>query len=84
MTISPVMIFSISIVLCVVLAVEAAYLVFAKGDTNKNRINRRMKVSEDEGKSQRDILIKLRKERGMDEEGGSVLPLKKLNKLTCN
>ena len=81
MTISPVMIFSISIVLCVVLAVEAAYLVFAKGDTNKNRINRRMKVSEDEGKSQRDILIKLRKERGMDEDGGSVLPLKKLNKL---
>lgn len=82
MTISPAIVFSISIVLCVVLAAEAAYLLLTRNTGAKNRINRRMRVNEDDKvKSQQEILIKLRKERGMDAEGRMVLPLVRLNKL---
>ncbi|MGB7288296.1 MAG: type II secretion system F family protein [Salaquimonas sp.] len=81
MEISPAIVFSISIVLCVVLAAEAAYLLLTRNTDTKSRINRRMRVTDDDGGTKHDILIQLRKERGMDAEGKMVLPLKKLNKL---
>lgn len=81
MNISPAAIFSISLALCVVLLAEAAYLLFTRNTDTKSRINRRMRVSEDEKSTKLDILVKLRKERGMDENGGMALPLHSLNKL---
>lgn len=81
MTISPAIVFSVSIALFVVLIVEAAYLLLAKDNDAKLRINRRMKASNEEKTSQREVLVNLRKERGMDENGGLVLPVKKLNRL---
>ena len=81
MDISPAIVFSISIVLCVVLAAEAGYLLLTRNTDTKRRINRRMRVTEDDGGNKHDVLIQLRKERGMDAEGQMVLPVKKLNKL---
>jgi len=81
MNISPVAVFSISLVLCVVLLAEAAYLLLTRNTDKKSRINRRMRVSEDDGGSKLDILVQLRKERGMDAAGGLVLPLRKLNRM---
>lgn len=81
MEISPALVFSVSIVLCVVLATEAAYLLMTRGSDTKSRINRRMRVTEDDGGTKHDVLIQLRKERGMDAEGNMVLPAERLNKL---
>lgn len=74
-------VFSLSIAMCAILLVEAAYLVFARQNAAKTQINRRMKASDKKQTSQHDILIQLRKERGMNSEGKLVLPAKKLNKL---
>ena len=50
MSISPVAIFSISLAFCVVvLLAEAAYLLLTRNTDKKSRINRRMRVSEDDG-----------------------------------
>lgn len=81
MEISPAIVFSISIVLCVVLAAEAGYLLLTRNIDTKSRINRRMRVTEDDGGTKHDVLIQLRKERGMDADGKIVLPVEKLNKL---
>jgi len=77
---SPLVVFYISIILAAIMVAEIGYLLFSKSKNGKTRINRRMKVSDDEV-SQRDILIKLRKERGMDEAGGLRLPMASLNRL---
>ena len=55
-----------------VLFVEAAYILFATNSLNRNRINRRMALSEKKV-SQKEILVQLRKERGLDAEGKFVL-----------
>ncbi len=81
MTFSPAMIFSLSLALCVVLCAEAAYLLLTRNSAVKSRINRRMRISEDDGGTKLDTLVQLRKERGLDEDGQLVLPLKKLNQL---
>ncbi len=81
MTISPAIVFSVSIALCAIVLAEAAYLLFANGNNAKNRINRRMEVSSKKDISQKDVLVQLRKERGMDEKGGMVLPLRQFNQL---
>lgn len=81
MELSPVLIFSVSIMLCSVLLVEAAYLFFARNTAAKSQINRRMKLSKKTEATQHDILLQLRKERGMDEHGRGVLPIKALNRL---
>ncbi|MEM9278724.1 MAG: type II secretion system F family protein [Pseudomonadota bacterium] len=65
-----------------VVVVELGYMVFSPNDAGKKRINRRMNADNDKNKlSQKHILIQLRKERGLDEEGKLVMPMKKLNKL---
>lgn len=81
MEISPAVIFSLSLAICVVLVAEAAYLLLTRNSDTRGRINRRMRISEEDKGSKLDILVQLRKERGMDENGGLVMPLRKLNKL---
>lgn len=81
MTISPVIVFSISITLCAVILAEMAYLLFAGNNNVKSRINRRMEVSQKKEISQKQILVQLRKERGLDADGKLVLPLKRINQL---
>lgn len=65
-----------------VVVVELGYMVLSPNDSGKKRINRRMNADNDKNKmSQKNILIQLRKERGLDEDGRLVMPLKRLNKL---
>ena len=65
-----------------VVVVELGYMVFASNDSGKKRINRRMNAENDKNKlSQKHILIQLRKERGLSEEGKLVMPMKRLNQL---
>lgn len=62
--------------------VELGYMVFANPQKAKKRINRRVNVQNSNEKiSQKNILIQLRKQRGLSEEGKSILPLKALNRL---
>ena len=62
--------------------VEFGYMVFSPGNGAKRRINRRMKTGDGKDKlSQKGILVQLRKERGMDEEGRLVLPVVWLNRI---
>lgn len=77
---SPLVVFYISIVLAAVMVAEIAYVLLTKNKDSKSRINRRMKV-QDQDISQREILIKLRKERGMDQDGNMRLPIASLNRL---
>jgi len=65
---------------CVV--VELGYMVFANPQKAKKRINRRINAQNGKEKiSQKNILIQLRKERGLSEDGKMILPLKALNRL---
>ena len=65
-----------------VVVVELGYMVFSPGNGAKKRINRRMKAGDGKDKlSQKGILVQLRKERGMDEEGRLVLPIVWLNRV---
>ncbi|MGI9350008.1 MAG: type II secretion system F family protein [Rhizobiaceae bacterium] len=65
-----------------VVVVELGYMVISPNDTGKKRINRRMNAENDKNKlSQKHILIQLRKERGLNEDGKLVMPLKRLNQL---
>lgn len=78
--ISSLTVFYLSLILAAVLVAEIGFMLFTKNDNGKSRINRRMKVS-NEDTTQREILIKLRKERGMDEDGGLMLPITAINQL---
>lgn len=73
--------FYASLVISAVLFVETGYVLFATNDPNRRRINRRMTASSKDKVSQKDILVQLRKERGMDADGNLVLPVKWLNEL---
>lgn len=65
-----------------VLVVELGYLIWAPANGGKRRINRRMDADKLKGKvSQKNILIQLRKERGLSEDGKFIMPLKWLNRL---
>ncbi|MEM7067305.1 MAG: type II secretion system F family protein [Pseudomonadota bacterium] len=66
-----------------VVIVELGYMVFAPNTEGKKRINRRMNAENDKNKiSQKHILIQLRKERGLDEDGKLKMPLLgRLNRL---
>jgi len=62
--------------------VELGYMVFANPQKAKQRINRRVNAQHAKDKiSQKNILIQLRKERGLSEDGKMLLPLKALNRL---
>ncbi len=74
-------VFYVSLVVSAVLLVEAGYLLLAPDDSARKDINRRMTASGKKKISQKDILVQLRKERGLDANGNFVLPLKWLNEL---
>ncbi len=74
-------VFYASLVVSAILFVETGYILFATNDPTKRRINRRMTASSKDKVSQKDILVQLRKERGMDADGNLVLPVKWLNEL---
>lgn len=63
-----------------VLVVEALYLVFADARSQRARVNRRMRGMKGQV-SQQDVLVRLRRERGMTASGALVLPVRWLNTL---
>ncbi len=66
-----------------VVVVELGYMVLSPNSGGKKCINRRMNAENLKNKmSQKQILIQLRKERGLDENGNFILPfLTKINRL---
>lgn len=65
-----------------IVVVELGFMVYSSADSSKKRINRRMNADRDrDNLTQQQILIQLRKERGMNAEGGLAMPLKRLNRL---
>lgn len=66
--------------ICGIMIAEAAYLLVAQKADRREAINRRMKVSKPE-MTQRDVLVQLRKERGLEEGRFSFLTFKSLHAL---
>ncbi len=66
--------------IAVFLTLEAGYLVISKRRSYKGRVNRRLKIFGDVG-SQHDVLLTLRRERGLTSEGRYRLPLIWFNRL---
>src|SRR5688572_33070077 len=64
----------------VVLLAEAAYLLFFSAASYRNRVNRRLRLMQDQVDRQ-SILIQLRRERGLTGTGDFRLPLLHLNSL---
>lgn len=64
----------------VFLGVEAAYLVISSRSSFVKKVNRRLRIFED-ANSKHDVLLLLRRERGLSEEGKYRLPLIWLNRL---
>lgn len=69
---------SLAVGLTAVLVAEALYLLFAGSSDRRRTLNRRMKLQEKK-LTQEQVLIQLRKERGLD--GGSLLSLEWLRRL---
>ncbi|MEM8813041.1 MAG: type II secretion system F family protein [Pseudomonadota bacterium] len=63
-----------------ILIAEAIYLVYADAKSHRDRINRRMKGMSAQV-SQQDVMVKLRRERGMTASGAFILPIAWLNTL---
>lgn len=79
---SPVHALLIASVFFAAILVELGYSVFAPSDSGKKRINRRMKSANHKNSlSQKGILLQLRKERGLDEDGKFLLPVKWLSRM---
>ena len=66
--------------ICGAVIAETFYLLLAKNGAKREAINRRMKLKTNQ-LSQRDVLIQLRKERGMDEAKKSIISMQKLKLL---
>lgn len=66
--------------ICGIMIAEAAYLLVAQKADRREAINRRMKISKKD-MTQRDVLIQLRKERGLEESRFSWLSFKSLQTL---
>ncbi len=66
--------------IAVFLAMEAAYLVISNRSSFVKKVNRRLKIFED-ADSQHDVLLLLRRERGLSSEGKYRLPLIWFNRL---
>jgi tight adherence protein B len=67
-------------VIAVVLAAEAVYLLFHSTSSYRSRINRRLALLADNG-NREDVLVQLRRERGLSGEGEFNLPIEALNRL---
>lgn len=66
--------------ICGVIIAETAYLMFAGKQDKRATINRRIRLKNDK-MSQRDVLVQLRKERGMERGGRSIFSMEKLRVL---
>ena len=66
--------------LCGIMIAETAYLLLARGNDRRDAINRRMRLKVKEV-SQRDVLLQLRKERGLENTRFSAATLKFLQTL---
>jgi tight adherence protein B len=66
--------------LCGIMIAETAYLLLARGNDRRDAINRRMRLKVKEV-SQRDVLLQLRKERGLENARLSAATLKFLQTL---
>lgn len=64
----------------VVLAVEAFYIAVFKPESYRDQVNRRLRIMKD-SHSREEVLILLRRERGLTAEGFYRLPLEALNRL---
>jgi tight adherence protein B len=78
--INPLYMFYISAGLAAVLAAEAVYLLFSDTSNRRKNINRRLSLSHQETDRAK-VLVQLRRERGLTNEGGFRLPLAALNSL---
>lgn len=72
--------FYIFVAIAVVLLVEAVYLLFFSAASYRNRVNRRLRLMQNEVNRQA-ILLQLRRERGLTGTGDFKLPLVYLNRL---
>jgi len=63
-----------------VLAAEACYLLFHSSSSYRSRINRRLSLIKDQPDRQ-NIMVQLRRERGLSSGGGYRLPVEWLNRL---
>ncbi|MEM7288979.1 MAG: type II secretion system F family protein [Pseudomonadota bacterium] len=82
MEFTPVYALLIASVFFAIVLVELGYMVFAPSDGGKKRINRRMDAERGKSKlSQKQILLELRKERGLNADGSFMMPTKWLNRL---
>ena len=66
--------------LAAALAVEAAYLLFARGRSYRDRVNRRL-VALKANSDREQVLVQLRRERGLSGRGDFMLPIASLNRL---
>ncbi len=66
--------------ICGIILAEAVYLVFARKSDQRDSVNRRMKLAKKEI-SQRDVLVQLRKERGLQDGRFSLFSFKWLKTL---
>jgi tight adherence protein B len=78
--IDPSLMISLIAGVAVVLIVESCYLVLFTRQSYRTSINRRLSISKNES-SREDVLVILRRERGLSSEGGYALPFINLNKL---
>jgi len=79
---TPVHAMMLAAVFLAVVLVELGYMVMSPNESSKKRINRRMAIGDGKEKmSQKNILVQLRKERGLDENGMLIMPMKSLNRL---
>jgi tight adherence protein B len=63
-----------------VLVAEAIYLLFHSSSSYRNRINRRLALLNDNA-SREDVLVQLRRERGLNSDGEFRLPIEAFNRL---
>ncbi len=66
--------------ICGIMIAEAAYLLVAQKADRREAINRRMQITKKD-MTQRDVLVQLRKERGLEESRFSWLSIKSLHRL---
>jgi tight adherence protein B len=63
-----------------ILAAEAVYLLFHSSSSYRSRINRRLALLADNG-NRENVLVQLRRERGLSNDGEFYLPIEALNRL---
>ncbi|MEJ1159509.1 type II secretion system F family protein [Prosthecomicrobium sp. N25] len=76
----PSILVSLFVAAAVVLVVEAVYLLVFKGESYRDRVNRRLRIL-GEKPNREEALVILRRERGLTGEGLYLIPVKAFNRL---